>query len=85
MMGQFIKVEEHSSKGSSDAVVETLDTVYIFEFKLSENGTVAQAVQQIETKNYAMRYQMSGKKIVKIGVQFDNNIRTLGDWEIIGL
>jgi hypothetical protein len=50
---------------------------------LSENGTVEQALQQIEAKNYAMRYQMSGKKTVKVGVRFDNNIRTLGVWEII--
>jgi hypothetical protein len=83
MMGQFIKVEEHSSKGSSDAVIQTKDAVYIFEFKLSENATAAQALQQIEAKNYAMRYQMSGKKIVKIGVQFDNDLRTLGEWKIV--
>ncbi|MDR3252680.1 MAG: PD-(D/E)XK nuclease domain-containing protein, partial [Tannerella sp.] len=65
-------------------VIQTKDAVYIFEFKLSENATAAQALQQIEAKNYAMRYQMSGKKTVKIGVQFDNNIRTLGEWIIAG-
>jgi hypothetical protein len=34
LMGQFVRVEERTYKGRSDAVVETADAVYVFEFKL---------------------------------------------------
>jgi hypothetical protein len=81
LMGQFIKVEEHSAIGSSDAVVEVPDKIYIFEFKLDGNGTVEDALQQIETKNYAGKYQLSGKEIIQIGAVFDNEKRGLKEWK----
>ncbi|MDR1792775.1 MAG: PD-(D/E)XK nuclease domain-containing protein [Bacteroidales bacterium] len=81
LMGQFIKVEEHSAIGSSDAVVEVPDRIYIFEFKLDGNGTVDDALKQIETKNYAGKYQLSGKEIIKIGAVFDNEKRGLKEWK----
>jgi hypothetical protein len=81
LMGQFIKVEEHSAIGSSDAVVEVPDRIYIFEFKLDGNGTVDDAMKQIETKNYAGKYQLSDKEIIKIGAVFDNEKRGLKEWK----
>ncbi|MDR2424529.1 MAG: ATP-binding protein, partial [Prevotellaceae bacterium] len=37
LMGQFIDAEQRSAAGRADAVVETENTVYVFEFKLDEN------------------------------------------------
>jgi hypothetical protein len=81
MMGQFIKTEEHSSAGSSDAVVDLPERIYIFEFKLDGNGTVEEALKQIDTKGYARKYKLSGKEIIKIGAVFDNEKRTIKEWE----
>jgi len=81
-MGQFIRVEDHSAAGSADAVVEVPDRIYIFEFKLDDNGTADDALRQIETKNYAGKYQLSGKEIIKIGAVFDNEKRTVKEWKI---
>jgi hypothetical protein len=82
LMGQFVKVEEHSIIGRSDAVVETDDAVYIFEFKLDENATAEEALKQIDDKGYATPYLSSGKKIVMVGVEFDTEKRTIGRWII---
>jgi len=82
LMGQFIQTEVHCALGRSDAVVTTADTVYLFEFKLTGNGTAEDAIAQIKEKNYAAPYQASGKKIVLIGSSFDEQKRTIQDWKI---
>ena len=55
----------------ADCIVLTADTIYIFEFKLSGNGSAEDALVQIQEKRYTARYQASGKKIVLIGAGFD--------------
>jgi hypothetical protein len=75
-----VKVEPHSSVGSADAVVEVPDAVYIFEFKLTGSETAEDALLQIDAKGYARPYAASGKKIVKVGVEFDAEMRTIGRW-----
>ena len=82
LMGQFIQTEVHCALERSDAVVTTADTVYLFEFKLTGNGTAEDAIAQIKEKNYAAPYQASGKKIVFIGSSFDEQKRTIQDWKI---
>ena len=65
----------------------TADTIYIFEFKLTGNGTAEDALNQIKEKNYAVKYKMDGKKIVLIGAGFDEQVRTIKDWksELLGI
>jgi hypothetical protein len=81
MMGQFVKVEEHSAAGSADAVVITPDYVYIFEFKVTGNGTADEALKQIEERNYAGVYEIGSRKIVKIGAVIDLTKRIVGEWK----
>ena len=66
----------------ADCVVTTADTVYLFEFKLSGNGTAEDAIAQIKEKDYAAKYMASGKKIVLIGSSFDEKTRTIKDWKV---
>jgi hypothetical protein len=80
LMGRFIKVEEHSAAGSSDAVIETSNNIYIFELKMDGAGTVEDALKQIEEKNYAGKYAMDKRPVTKVGVVFDNEKRTIGAW-----
>ena len=81
LMGQFVRTEVHCSTGRADCVVITVDTVYIFEFKLSGNGSAEDALEQIKKNAYAAKYKMSGKKIVLIGTSFSEEIRTIKDWK----
>ena len=81
LMGQFVQTEVHSAKGRADCVVVAADSVYIFEFKLSGNGSAEDALNQIKENRYAEQYKVDGKKIVLIGSSFDEQIRTIKDWK----
>ena len=71
------------STGCVDCVVTTADSIYLFEFKLSGNGTAEDAINQIKEKTYDVQYQADGKKIVLIGASFDEGRRTIKDWIVI--
>ena len=81
LMGQFVQTEVHCSTGRADCVVTTADSVYIFEFKLTGNGSAEDALNQIKEKHYAEKYLVDGKKIVLIGSSFDEQKRTIKDWK----
>ena len=82
LMGQFVQTEEHCSTGRIDCVVRTVDSIYIFEFKLSGNGSAEDALNQIKEKRYAEKYRVDGKKIVLIGAGFEEATRTIKDWKV---
>ena len=81
LMGQLVQTEVHCSTGRSDCVVCTADTIYLFEFKLSGNGSAEDALEQIKENAYAAQYKTSGKKIVLIGAGFDEVTRTIKNWK----
>ena len=78
LMGQFIQSEVRSARGRADAVVQTKDAVYVFEFKL--NGTAEAALKQIEEKGYLIPYRLDGRRLVKIGVDFDKETRNINQY-----
>ena len=82
LMGQFVQTEEHCSTGRIDCVVRTVDSIYLFEFKLSGNGSAEDALNQIKEKHYTEKYRMDGKKIVLIGAGFEEATRTIQDWKV---
>ncbi|MDR1932159.1 MAG: ATP-binding protein [Spirochaetales bacterium] len=78
LMGQYAGAEVRSAQGRADAVVTTQDTVYVFEFKL--RGNAEDALKQIDEKGYLIPYSASGKRLCKIGVEFDAEKRNVGRW-----
>jgi hypothetical protein len=52
--------------------------IYVTELKV---GTAAEAKQQIKDKGYAEKYLHRGKPITLLGVGFDPEARSIGDWE----
>jgi len=81
LMGQYVDVEVQSAIGRADVVLKLSDAIYVFEFKF--DGTPEEALAQIESKNYAIPFQSDGRRIVKIGVNFDSATRTIGEWKIV--
>jgi len=81
LLGQYIDVEERSAKGRADAVVKTKDFVYVFEFKL--DGSVDEALKQIDEKGYLLPYNIDNRQLVKIGISFDSVERNIGEWKIV--
>ena len=63
-----ILVEQHTAKGRIDITMETADTIYVMELKF--NKSAEEALAQIEAKHYADAFKMSGKKVVKIGLNY---------------
>ena len=63
--------------GRTDVVIKMPDAIYVFEFKI--DGTPEEALAQINSKQYAIPYEIDHRKVVKVGVNFDSITRTLGE------
>ncbi len=80
LMGAFIKAEEESAIGRADAVLQLPTATYVFELKY--DGSAEDAIKQIDDKGYLIPYSANGKRLVKVGVNYDSQQRTIGDWII---
>lgn len=79
-MGQYAETEVKTAIGRADVVLKLSDTIYIFEFKF--DGSAEEALNQIESRQYAIPYSKDGRKVIMAGVNFDSRTRTIGDWKI---
>ncbi|MEZ4983513.1 MAG: AAA family ATPase [Saprospiraceae bacterium] len=80
LLGTYIRSEARSARGRCDALVETTDHIYIFEFKL--NQTAQAALQQIYDKGYLTPYADSHKKVVAIGANFSSETKQIEEWVV---
>lgn len=80
LMGFHSEVEYHTSRGRVDLVLKTSDYIYVMEFKL--DGTAEEAMAQIDSKGYASAFAADGRKVVKVGVNFSSETRTIERWII---
>ena len=80
LMGAYMRVEEDSAVGRADAVVYMPDAVYVFELKY--DGSAEEAIKQIDDKGYLIPYSADGKRLIKVGVNYDSQQRTIGEWTI---
>lgn len=80
LIGQYAGAEVRSATGRADAVVQTADTVYVFEFKL--RGTAEEALAQIDERGYLIPYAADGRRLVKVGAEFSATERNLSRWII---
>ena len=80
MLNVYARTQVKCAGGRIDFVVEMPDTTWVFELKV--NGTAQEALNQINSKNYALPYETEGNKVVKVGVQFDRETMTVGKYLI---
>ena len=80
LLGMYVDVEVRTPHGRVDMVLRTADTLYLVELKLDQ--TAEAAMQQIDLKNYPERFALCGLPIVKVGINFDREKRTISDWKI---
>ena len=80
LMGAYMRVEEDSAVGRADAVIHMPDAVYVFELKY--DGSAEDAIKQINDKGYLIPYSADGKRLVKVGINYDSTRRTIGNWII---
>lgn len=81
MLNVYAQTQVKCHGGRIDFVVQMPETTYVFELKV--NGTAQEAMDQINSKGYALPYQTEGRKVVKVvkvGVQFDRDTMTVGEY-----
>ena len=76
---QAIKVEDRQSYGRVDCTLEMKEYVYILEFKM--DGSADEALQQIEAKGYAKPYATDLRQVIRIGMNFSSETRTIAEWK----
>ena len=81
LMGAYIRVEEDCATGRADAVLHMPDTTYVIELKYDKSAD--EALRQIDEKGYLIPYSANGKRLVKVGINYDSSRRTIGDWKIV--
>jgi hypothetical protein len=79
ILGFNCRSEVRIAAGRIDALVETKRFVYCFEFKLDKSAD--EALAQIDTKEYLLPWNGSGKKLFKVGVDFNREQRNIGGWK----
>ncbi len=70
--------EVKAALGRTDMVVFLSDTIYVIELKT--RGTARDALDCINSRDYAIPYQADGRKVVKIGIAFSKETRTVAEW-----
>lgn len=75
-MGFHTEVEYRTARGRVDLVLKTADYIYVMEFKLE--GTAEEAMRQIEEKGYAAPFAADERKVIKVGVNFSEETRSIG-------
>ena len=81
LLGNYVDIEVRTPRGRVDVVLRTATTLYVIELKLDKSADAA--LNQIDLKNYPERFALCGLPIVKVGINFDSEKRTLADWTII--
>ena len=69
-----------SKVGRVDMVLQTKTTLYLFKLKLNKSAEAA--LSQIDLKDYKSKFALCGLPIVKVGINFDSERRTIGEWII---
>lgn len=76
----FADVEIHTPTGRVDIVLQTKTTLFLFELKLNKSAEAA--MKQIDLKDYKSKFANCRLPIVKVGVNFDSEKRTIGEWKV---
>ena len=75
MCGANPQPEVASIFGYADAVIETPDNVYVFEFKYKRSAKAA--IKQIRDRNYAAKWLGGPRPVTLVGINFNPRVRNI--------
>ena len=78
MLNVYVRTQVKCAGGRVDMVVWMPDVIYVFELKVY--GTAQDALKQIDNNSYAIPFQADGRKVIKVGVKFDEEKRIPKEW-----
>ena len=80
-IGCRVEVEKMIATGRIDMVVEVTNFIYVLELKLSNNGGVDAAEEQMKAKQYAEPFKADKRKVIALAIELDDMGRGLVDWK----
>ena len=80
-IGCRVEVEKMIATGRIDMVVETTNFIYVLELKLSNNGGVDAAEEQMKAKQYAEPFKADKRKVIALAIGLDDKGKGLVDWK----
>ena len=80
-IGCRVEVEKMIATGRIDMVVETTNFIYVMELKLSNNGGVDAAEEQMKVKQYAEPFKADKRKVIALAIELDEMGKGLVDWK----
>ena len=80
-IGCRVEVEKMIATGRIDMVVEVTNFIYVLELKLSNNGGVDAAEEQMKAKQYAVPFKADKRKVIALAIELDDMGKGLVDWK----
>lgn len=80
-IGFNVEVEKMLSTGRIDAIVTTPKFIYVLELKLTNNGGVDAAAQQIIDNRYLEPFKADKRKVIGLAIELDEQGKGLIDWK----
>ncbi len=80
-IGCRVEVEKMIATGRIDMVVETTNIIYVLELKLSNNGGIDAATEQIRAKQYIEPFKADKRKVTALAIELDDKGKGLTDWK----
>ena len=80
-IGCRVEVEKMIATGRIDMVVETIHIIYVLELKLSNNGGIDAAAEQIRSQQYAEPFKADKRRVVALAIELDDKGKGLIDWK----
>ena len=80
-IGCRVEVEKMIATGRIDMVVETTNFIYVLELKLSNNGGIDAAAEQIRAKQYTEPFKADKRKVIALAIELDEKGKGLVDWK----
>ena len=81
LLGVHAQSEVVCASGRIDMIVTTRKHIYLFEFKVTTEGSADDAIAQIKERGYLKKIRATKRPIHLIGVSFDEKTRNIKEWK----
>lgn len=78
LLGLFVNTEFKTSAGRCDVVIYAPKYIYVIELKLGHSA--AEAMEQINSRQYALPFTTDSRQVIKIGINISPDTRTIDEW-----
>ena len=80
-IGCQVEVEKMIATGRIDMVVGTTNFIYVLELKLTNNGGIDAATEQMRAKQYAEPFKADRRKVTALTIELDDMGKGLVEWK----